>query len=56
MFKGYDSFYLFSGVAPIEVNSTVVPKKDIYVKITKLLKKILKKEELLLMNLMLLIF
>ena len=39
MFKGYDSFYLFSGVAPIEVNSTVVPKKDIYVKITKLLKK-----------------
>ena len=39
MFKGYDSFYLFSGVAPIEVNSTVVPKKDIYIKITKLLKK-----------------
>ena len=39
LFKGYDSFYLFSGVVPIEINSTVVPKKDIYVKITKLLKK-----------------
>ena len=38
-FKDYNNFFLFSGVTPIEINSIVDTKKDIYVKITRLLKK-----------------
>ena len=40
-FKDYNNFFLFSGVTPIEINSIADTKKDIYVKITRLLKKLM---------------